>query len=132
LSGESPVGSIVLCRSGAGTIEHPLDRQSVSHKPLPDRPSHPRLTNLTGSSTDPDVVGKVDAQIGEGSRFLVALDADHSREHVLRELDVVHSRVSTGSYLIVEDTNINDHPVTEHLGPGPADDRCKRFVLLGC
>jgi cephalosporin hydroxylase len=92
---------------------------TIDIEPLPDRPSHPRLTYLTGSSTDPDVVAKVDARIGEGTRVLVVLDSDHSREHVLSELDVWHSRVSTDSYLIVEDTNINGHPVTEHLGPGP-------------
>jgi cephalosporin hydroxylase len=92
---------------------------TIDIEELPDRPDHPRITYLTGSSTDPAVVAQVDERIGTGSRVLVVLDSDHSREHVLAELDVWHSRVSVGSYLVVEDTNINGHPVSAHAGPGP-------------
>ena len=92
---------------------------TIDINPLPNRPAHPRITYVTGSSTDPSVVGQVDERIVDGSSVMVILDSDHSREHVLAELDIWHSRVSIGSYLIVEDTNINGHPVTENLGPGP-------------
>ena len=92
---------------------------TIDVEPLPDRPEHPRITYLTGSSIDPDVIARVDERIGDGSRVLVILDSDHAREHVLAELDAWHSRVSLGSYIIVEDTNISGHPVTEHEGPGP-------------
>ena len=86
---------------------------------LPDRPEHPRITYLSGSSTDPAVVAQVDERIADGSRVMVILDSDHSRDHVLAELDTWSSRVSVGSFLIVEDTNINGHPVTQHSYPGP-------------
>jgi cephalosporin hydroxylase len=92
---------------------------SIDIEPRRDRPEHPRITYLTGSSTDPDIVAQVDERIAEQAQVMVILDSDHSREHVLGELDVWHSKVSVGSYLIVEDTNINDHPVAEHRGPGP-------------
>jgi cephalosporin hydroxylase len=92
---------------------------TIDINPLPDRPDHPRITYLSGSSTDPEILAKVDERIADGSRVIVVLDSDHSREHVLAELDAWHSRVSVGSYLIVEDTNINGHPVTQHMGPGP-------------
>ncbi len=50
---------------------------------------------------------------------MVVLDADHSREHVLAELRLWWDVVTPRSFLIVEDTNINGHPVHPIFGPGP-------------
>jgi cephalosporin hydroxylase len=72
-----------------------------------------------GSSVDPGIFAQATAPIPEGAAVLVILDSDHSRAHVLRELELWHSVVSVGSYLIVEDTNISGHPVADHRGPGP-------------
>ena len=92
---------------------------TIDIEELPERPQHPRITYLTGSSTDPEVVARVDERIGDGARVLVILDSDHHREHVRAELETWGPRVSVGSFLVVEDTNINGHPVTQHSYPGP-------------
>ena len=76
----------------------------------PHPPQHPRLTYLTGSSSDPEIVAKIAGMIPEGSPVLVILDSDHSRDHVLAELEAYAPLVPVGSYLIVEDTNVNGHP----------------------
>ncbi|NYH93342.1 CmcI family methyltransferase [Actinopolymorpha rutila] len=80
---------------------------------------HPRLTFLIGSSTDPALKKEVLAMLPEGGKTLIILDSDHSQRHVLDEMRLWHDVVSTGSYLIVEDSNINGHPVDTTYGPGP-------------
>ncbi|MFK4426337.1 cephalosporin hydroxylase [Bacillus sp. RC51] len=53
--------------------------------------------------------------------ILVILDSDHSKEHVLKELQLYKSIVTTGSYMIVEDTCINGNPILPDWGPGPME-----------
>lgn len=85
------------------------------------RPSHPRLTYVSGSSTAPEVVARVKELVGDRAPVLVILDSDHSRTHVLEELQRYAPLVTSGSYLIVEDTNVNGHPVLPDFGPGPME-----------
>jgi len=110
----------------------------------PDRPEHPRLTYLTGSSTDPAIVDQVTSMLGSDSTVMVILDSDHSQAHVAAELATYAPLVTLGSYIIVEDTNVNGHPVAPNHGPGPyeaarafiaahpefeVDERCERYYL---
>lgn len=75
---------------------------------------------IIGSSTSPEIVADVTARV-IGRRVLVILDSDHSKRHVLGELKAYAPLVEVGSYLIVQDTNINGHPVFEDFGPGPME-----------
>ncbi|TET88922.1 MAG: cephalosporin hydroxylase, partial [Desulfobacteraceae bacterium] len=45
----------------------------------------------------------------------------HSMPHVLNEMSIYGNFVTPGSYLIVEDTNINGHPVRPRYTPGPME-----------
>ncbi len=85
------------------------------------RPEHPRVTYLTGSSVSPDIVDQVRDLTRASGPVLVLLDSDHSYDHVLAELRAYRAIVSPGSYLIVEDTNLNGHPVEPEHGPGPME-----------
>ena len=85
------------------------------------RPPHPRIHYLVGSSTDAEIYSQVKSMIPEGARVLVVLDSDHSRDHVLDEMNLYSKLVSLGSYLIVEDSNINGHPVLKDCYPGPME-----------
>lgn len=88
---------------------------------LPGRPEHPRITYLLGSSVDPEILATVTDLARGSSMVLVILDSDHSAEHVERELHAYAPLVSLGSYLVVEDGNINGRPVLEGFGPGPGE-----------
>lgn len=66
--------------------------------------SHPRITRVLGSSTDPNIVRQARLSAA-GSKTLVVLDSDHSYDHVTAELAAYAPLVSVGSYLVIEDTN---------------------------
>jgi cephalosporin hydroxylase len=80
--------------------------------------SHPRAKLLEGSSTEHSIVDQIRKRLPEGN-CMVILDSDHSKAHVLAELQAYSDLVSPGCYLVVEDTNINGHPVYPSFGPGP-------------
>jgi len=88
---------------------------------IPNRPKHKRITYIKGSSIATAVVNQVRSLIKKGDKVMVILDSDHSMKYVLQELKIYHKLVSKNSYLIVEDTNVNGHPVYEEHGPGPME-----------
>jgi cephalosporin hydroxylase len=94
---------------------------TVDVEERPGRPEHPRVTYLTGSSVAPEMVARVAALVGDAGPVMVVLDSDHARDHVLAELRAYASLVTPGSYLVVEDTNLNGHPVDPAHGPGPME-----------
>ncbi|WXG47755.1 MAG: CmcI family methyltransferase [Candidatus Atabeyarchaeum deiterrae] len=86
-----------------------------------DRPRHKRIEYLTGSSTSEEIVQHVSKMVPSRGKVMVLLDSDHHKEHVLNELRIYSKFVTKGSYLIVEDTNMNGHPVAPDFGPGPME-----------
>jgi len=86
-----------------------------------ERRKHARIKYVIGSSTSDKTLAVVRDSIGADDRVLVVLDSDHSMPHVLAELRCYSKLVTDGSYLIVEDTNINGHPVSPQFGPGPME-----------
>ncbi|MEJ2671400.1 MAG: CmcI family methyltransferase [Deltaproteobacteria bacterium] len=112
-------------------------------------PESKNIVSLVGYSVDPEIVEKAEAIIrGKTEKnpghVMVMLDSDHSEANVSQELELFHPLVTVDSYLIVEDTNINGHPVAPEHGPGPweavdkflaghaefvPDRDCERFLL---
>ena len=75
---------------------------------------------LLGSSVDPAIVAQVAKRV-QGKKVLVILDSDHHKNHVLAEMKAYGPLVTKDSYMIVQDTNANGHPVLEKFGPGPME-----------
>lgn len=70
---------------------------SIDIQPLGERPTHPRITYLTGNSI---AVGR---SLRLEGKVAVTLDSDHTSTYVKKELDVFGPMVTPGQYLIVED-----------------------------
>ena len=83
------------------------------------RVTHPRISFVVGDSTSAEVLEQVRNEAAGAANVMVILDSDHHAAHVARELRAYREFVSPGSYLVVEDTNVNGHPVMPEHGPGP-------------
>lgn len=69
--------------------------------------SHPlfhRIEMLEADSAAEETFAQVRQRIPEGSRVIVCLDSDHTKNHVLREMQLYEKLVTPGSYLVVFDT----------------------------
>jgi cephalosporin hydroxylase len=84
-------------------------------------PAHPRIEFLKGSSTAPEILAILSQKVRQAGRVMVILDSDHSQAHVARELELYSKFVTDQCYLVVEDTNVNGHPVWRSHGPGPME-----------
>ena len=85
--------------------------------------NHPlwkKVDFLLGSSTEPRIVAEVKRRVGNG-KVLLILDALHTRDHVLRELEMYSPLVGVGGYIVVQDSNVNGRPVMPEYGPGPGE-----------
>jgi cephalosporin hydroxylase len=79
---------------------------------------HPRIHLLEGNSVALESLERV-VRYCNGLSPLVVLSSDSQRDHVLRELELYSPLVPPGGHLIVENTNLNGHPVAIGHGPGP-------------
>jgi cephalosporin hydroxylase len=84
-------------------------------------PLHDRIEFRTASSIDPGWLAELNQRVEGLGTVLTILDSDHSRDHVLAELRAYGPLVTSGSYVIVEDTNIHGHPVVPQHPPGPME-----------
>jgi len=116
---------------------------TIDNDVKPNRPEHPRISYITGSSVDSAVIAQVQEAVGS-HRAMVVLDSDHHAGHVYEEMLVYSPLVQIGDYLVVEDTTVNGHPAFPDFGPGPMeavdkflyendefviDQRCERFLM---
>ncbi len=109
LSQVNPDGKVI-------TIDIEPHVENASKQPLWQR----YVELIVGSSVDPKVTDHI-AQEVQGKKVLVTLDSLHTRDHVLKEMEFYSKLVTPDSYLVVQDTNINGHPVFPGFGPGPAE-----------
>ena len=93
---------------------------SIDTPQVPTLPEHPRLTFLDADPNDDATAEQVAAIVGENPRALVILGKAGSSK-MLRSFEHYSPHVPVGSYVVVEDTIVNGHPVWAGFGSGPAE-----------
>ncbi len=138
------------CRGGSALFLHDTAKNicpctvisiDTTHDFLHGRAKESDVVFLLGSSTDDEIVARVKAHIAAYycQRVMVILDSDHSKEHVLKELQIYAPLVSVHCPLIVEDTNncngpkdaidewLSEHE--QHTYQFRPDYMCEKFML---
>ncbi len=81
-----------------------------------------RIRLFEGSSVDAPAVAEARKHAAAGKRVMVVLDSDHTRDHVLKELELYAPLVTKDCYLVVFDTLLDDLPAdlieNRPWGPG--------------
>ncbi len=77
----------------------PNNRKSIEEHFL----FHDFIEMIEGSSVDESIVRNVKDRVKENETVLVILDSNHSKEHVLSELNAYSPMVSIGSYIVATD-----------------------------
>jgi cephalosporin hydroxylase len=93
----------------------------VNHEALdPAVLGDPDIEFVESSSVVPAVAELIERLKAEyPGKIFAILDSDHSRDHVLAEMKLLRPLLSSGDYLLVEDSCVNGHPVLPGWGPGP-------------
>lgn len=119
--GGSLIFHATLCRVigrgrviGVDILIRPHNRQAIEQHELA-----PLITLIEGSSIDPATVNAVHAHVQPGERVLVILDSNHTRAHVLAELEAYAPLVSEGSYVVAMDGRVMEVAATSAVA---ADD----------
>jgi cephalosporin hydroxylase len=81
----------------------PHNRTAIEHHEL-----FPLITLIEGSSIALDIVHRVRSLVAEGESVFVVLDSNHTKQHVLQELELYHDLVTQGSYIVATDGSMKD------------------------
>ena len=99
-----------------------IDIRAHNRSAIEEHPMYKRITMIQGSSIDADIIAQVKAHVTGSKCVLVALDSNHTHDHVLAELEAYAHLATLGSYCVVFDTIVEDLPAGTYpdrsWGPG--------------
>jgi cephalosporin hydroxylase len=96
-----------------------VDIRDHARKAISGSLHNQQIELLQGSSTDSNTIEKVKNIASKHKRIMVALDSNHTYEHVFEELKIYADLVSPGCMLLVLDTIIEDLEVDPDRPWGP-------------
>ena len=109
-------GSIIFSASMLELIGHgevvavDIDIRKHNRDEIEKHPMMKRITMYEGSSTDETIVEKIRKHTEGKKTVLVALDSNHTHQHVLDELRLYSPMVTVGSYILCPDTFVEFFP----------------------
>jgi cephalosporin hydroxylase len=118
-SGVAHGGALILYSSlldaiGKGqVIGVDIEIRKYNRLAIEAHPMSKRIKLIEGDSVSDDTLARVRAEIPSGATVMVALDSNHTREHVAAELERYAPLVTPGSYCVVFDsvmTMVSDAP----------------------
>ena len=107
-------GSLILYASLCKAMEKgrvagvDIEIRPHNRKAIDAHELRPYITLIEGSSIDTAVAAQVKSLVRPGETVLVILDSNHTRKHVLAELETYHDIVTPGSYLVATDGSMHD------------------------
>jgi cephalosporin hydroxylase len=110
-------GSLVfhagLCKQlGRGrVIGVDIEIRAHNREAIEAHPLAPLIELVEGDSADPEVAATVRSRVRPGETVLVILDSNHTKEHVLAELEAYAPLVTPGSYLVAMDGHVMERAV---------------------
>ncbi len=101
---------LALLGEGGFVVGVDVDIRQHNREAIEAHPMAKHIKLVQGSSIDASTVAEVHALVGDEGPVIVALDSNHTKEHVLEELRAYSGFVKKGSYLVVFDTLLEDLP----------------------
>jgi len=81
-----------------------IEIREHNRKVIEMHPMFKRIELIEGSSISEETIEKIKEIVPKDSKIIVCLDSNHTKDHVLKELQLYHKFVSLGSYIVVFDT----------------------------
>jgi len=79
-----------------------------NRRPLEAHELFPFITLIEGNSVSPEVVTQVKQLVAPGETVLIVLDSNHTKAHVLAELEAYADLVTVNSYIVATDGIMHD------------------------
>lgn len=90
-----------------------IEIRTHNRKAIESHELFPYITLIEGSSTNNEIVNQVKSLVKPNETVLIILDSNHTKKHVLDELNAYHDVVTSGSYIVATDgimKNVYDVP----------------------
>lgn len=84
-----------------------IEIREHNRKVIETHPLSGRIELIEGNSTSKETLQKIKGKIADNSQVVVCLDSDHTKPHVLKELELYKSFILPGGYFVVFDTVIS-------------------------